>query len=111
MGKYNSNKLSQVTKKQYIKNKIWEKELNEYIPWLSVRTVPSHGLVTRIKGLKTNRVHHFLSNLEKGAFYYFEWSDLVIDIREQYPILPIELTEKIAAEMNITHPTNPKTAI
>jgi hypothetical protein len=81
----------------------------DYKPWLLVQDVPSQGLATRIKGWKTKRVHHFLSNLELSYFYVLEWSPVVFDIREQYPLLPLEETFAIAEQCGIRHPTDPKT--
>lgn len=80
-----------------------------YQPWLFIQDVPSQGLATRIKGWKTKRVHHFLSNLELSYFYVLEWSPIVFDIREQYPLLPLEETLAIAEQCSIPHPTDPKT--
>jgi hypothetical protein len=80
-----------------------------YKPWLLVQDVPSQGLATRIKGWKTKRVHHLLSNLELSYFYVLEWSPVVFDIREQYPLLPLEETLAIAEQCGIRHPTDPKT--
>jgi hypothetical protein len=74
-----------------------------YIPWLSIQNVPSNGRVHRIKGFKTSRIHHLLSDLERDYFYLLEWSDAVLDIREQYP-LNREMTMNIADELNIRHP-------
>jgi hypothetical protein len=82
---------------------------SEYKPWLLVQDVPSQGLATRIKGWKTKRVHHLLSNLELSYFYILEWSRVVFDIREQYPLLPLEETLAIAEQCGIRHPTDPKT--
>ncbi|XWK89104.1 MAG: TnsA endonuclease C-terminal domain-containing protein [Phormidium sp.] len=65
--------------------------------------------MTRIKGIKTKRVHHFLSQLELNYFYLLEWSNSVVDIREQYPLLPIEETVAIAQHCQIRHPRDPKT--
>lgn len=79
-----------------------------YKPYLTVRDVPSHGLSHRIKGWITNRVHQFLSNLERDYFYVLEWSFFVADIREQYP-LPLEETLAIAERLGIRHPTEPRT--
>ena len=67
-----------------------------YLPWLLVRDVPSKGLSTRIEGWKTGRIHHFLSELELMYYYVLEWSKIVLDIREQYPLLPLEETISIA---------------
>jgi hypothetical protein len=94
-----------------------EKRLNEgrgqgtfdqYTPWLKIQDVASLGLVTRIKGWKTNRLHQFLSKLELSYFYLLEWSKEVIDIREQFP-LDLEETKAIAQELGIKHPTDPFT--
>lgn len=82
---------------------------SEYLPWLSIQDVASKGLVSRIKGWKTNRVHHLLSNLELSYFYILEWSPIVCDIREQYPLLPLEETLAIAEQNGIPHPKDPKT--
>lgn len=75
----------------------------DYTPFLYTREVPSRGLATRVKGWKTGRVHHFLSILELRYFYTLEWSPLVLDIREQFP-LPLETTLKIAARLGVRHP-------
>lgn len=79
-----------------------------YKPWLLIQDVPSIGLATRIKGWKTQRVHHFMSKLEWMFFYILEWSSTVIDIREQFP-LDLEETIAIAKSLGIPHPTNRKT--
>ena len=92
-------------------NKImrWIKEgrglgsLKTYKPWFKVRDVPSNGFSTRIKGLRTQRVHHLLSYLELWAFLIFEWYG-ALDIREQYPLLPFKKTVAISNKYGLTHP-------
>ncbi|MCV9951198.1 TnsA endonuclease N-terminal domain-containing protein [Paenibacillus sp. BT-177] len=37
-----------------------------------------------------------------------EWSEQVIDIREQFPLLPLDKTLYIAQKLGIKHPTDPK---
>ena len=86
-----------------------QNEGREYNPWLTIQDVPSLGLVHRIKGSKHGRVHHLMSNLERDYFYLLDWADDVIDIREQYPLLPIEETQKIAKACSIKHPHDPAT--
>ncbi|MFA2811726.1 TnsA endonuclease N-terminal domain-containing protein [Bacillus mycoides] len=81
----------------------------DYKPWLKIQDVSSLGRSTRLKGIKTSRQHEFLSDLERNYFYLTEYSDLIIDIREQFPLLPLEETIVIADELGIKHPTNPKT--
>ncbi|MCP9496586.1 MAG: TnsA endonuclease N-terminal domain-containing protein [Pyrinomonadaceae bacterium MAG19_C2-C3] len=80
----------------------------DYLPYLRVQDVPSQGLVTRVGGWKTGREHHFLSCLECDYFYLLEWSPLVVDIREQYP-LDLDETLAIGADLGIRHPTDPRT--
>lgn len=83
-------------------------ELNHYLPWLKIHEVPSEGRSHRPRGWKTNRIHHFLSDLELSYFYYLEWSKKVIDIREQFP-LEREDTIKIAFEKGVDHSIDKKT--
>ncbi|MDQ0049888.1 hypothetical protein J2T18_004210 [Paenibacillus polymyxa] len=66
--------------------------------------VASQGWLTRTLGWKTNRIHHTLSKFEYQYLLVQEWADRVLDIREQYPLTPIELTQEIALKMNIAHP-------
>lgn len=47
--------------------------------------------------------------MERNYFYLTEYSDVVIDFREQFPVLPLEETRLIADELGIKHPTDPKT--
>lgn len=81
-----------------------------YTPWILIQDVPSLGRATRLKGIKTSRQHEFLSDLERNYFYILEYSDTVVDIREQFPLLPLEETVLIAKELGIKHPTDPKTS-
>lgn len=104
MGRYNSNKLTTKYVQDYMKNRLWENDNSKYVPFINVRSRPTTGKTNRITGWKTGRVHHFLSKLEYGAFFYFEFSDDVIDIKEQYPLLPIEVLQNIAIEAGIEYP-------
>jgi len=81
----------------------------DYKPWVTIQDVPSLGRSTRLRGNKVPRQFEFLSDLERNYFYLLEYSDSVVDIREQFPLLPIEETIVIADELGIKHPTNPKT--
>lgn len=81
----------------------------DYKPWLVIQDLSSLGRSTRLNGYKISRQFEFLSDLERNYFYLVEYSDLVVDIREQYPLLPLEETILIAEELGIKHPTDPKT--
>lgn len=74
-----------------------------YRPWLTVGDVPSTGLSYRIQGLIIPRPYHLLSRSEERYFQYLESRRDVIDIREQYPLLPIEETIDLAQSLGIKH--------
>ncbi|PLR76759.1 heteromeric transposase endonuclease subunit TnsA [Bacillus sp. V3-13] len=78
-------------------------DLANYRPWLTIQDVPSEGRAHRPRGWKTTRKHDLLSDLELSFFFYLEWSNKVIDIKEQYP-LDRQDTMEIAAEKHIPHP-------
>ena len=75
----------------------------EYTPWLYVTDVPSRGTSVVITGWD-GREHHLLSHGERNYFFCLEWADSVVDIREQYPLLPLASTERIAACLRVRHP-------
>jgi hypothetical protein len=77
----------------------------DYQPWLRVRDVSSSGLSSRIKGWTSERIHHLLSEIETNYFYCLEWADRVIEVREQFPLLPLDETLAIAKECGIEHPS------
>ncbi|MDJ1110525.1 TnsA endonuclease N-terminal domain-containing protein [Macrococcus caseolyticus] len=97
------------------KNEKWIKEDrgsgtgSDYKPWLNIQDISSFGRSKRLKGIKTGRQHEFLSDLERNYFHLTEYSNFIIDIREQFPLLPLEETIVIADELGIKHPVEPKT--
>ncbi|MGB8839543.1 MAG: TnsA endonuclease N-terminal domain-containing protein [Aliidongia sp.] len=80
----------------------------EYRPWLTIRDVPSRGRSHRLQGMTTGRAHHFLSDIECHLFYLLDWSDSVIDIREQFP-LERAATQRIAETLGVKHPCDTAT--
>lgn len=82
---------------------------SKYKPYIKIQDVPSLGRVTRKKGIKTGRQHELLSDMERNYLSILEYCNNVADIREQYPLLPIEETISISDELGIVHPKNPKT--
>jgi len=78
--------------------------MQDYQPWLRVQDVKSFGNRFLIFGLKTLRNHHFMSSIESDFFYQAEFNDSVIDIREQFPLLPLNLTDQIAGHIGVKHP-------
>lgn len=98
MSRRKSDKYRLIEKRGIGRNK-------RYKPWLRVHEVPSRGLSSEILGWKDNKVHEFLSNLERDYFFNLQWEDCVVEIREQYPLLPLEDTIFIAKEYGIKHPS------
>lgn len=90
--------------KRYINEGRGSGHKDKYIPWIKVQNFSSLGRVTRVKGWKSNRVHHLMSDLETKYFYLLEWKDSVIDIREQYPLLDRDLVYDICIEKDIKQP-------
>lgn len=83
----------------------------EYIPWIKIQDVPSEGRATRGVGWTTGRRHELLSDIERDYCYLLDFSDGVSDIREQYPLLPLEETLMIAEKSGIEHSKDPKTKV
>lgn len=76
----------------------------DYLPWLRVNDVPSHGKSTKIYGIKTERTHQLLSGIESNLFVISEYNRSVIDIREGFPLFPVDLVLRVANEAGINYP-------
>ena len=80
-----------------------------YRPFFHVRDVASHGRSSMALGLKTDRVHQYLSDLEFSCHLLAEYAPTVTDIREQFALLPWDETQRIAESLGIRHPIYPGT--
>lgn len=58
----------------------------------------------RVRSRLTGRTHHYLSRGEVAYHYVAELAPRVLDIREQYPIIPVKETLKIAKALKVRHP-------
>jgi hypothetical protein len=76
----------------------------DYKPWVAIQDFASHGMVSRIKGKTTGRLHHLMSNYETSLFFLLDWSDSVTDIREQFPLLSLTEAVEIAERAQICYP-------
>lgn len=90
-------------------------EGDNYKPWITVQDLSSLGRCTETVGWKTGRLHNLLSKLETQYFLQLEWSDNVLDIREQYPLISgqkgYDETLEIARLIGLKHPIVPTTKI
>jgi hypothetical protein len=75
-----------------------------YQPMIHVQDFPSRGWRYREIGIKTGRQHDYLSSPELKYHYIVDGSVVVLDIREQFPLLPVERTLEIAELCGIPHP-------
>ncbi|MCL2816094.1 MAG: TnsA endonuclease N-terminal domain-containing protein [Oscillospiraceae bacterium] len=80
----------------------------DYKPWIVIQDFASKGMVSRVVGTTTGRVHHLMSNLEMQLFYLLDWSDGVTDIREQYPLSDLSEAINIAENKRIRYPYDSK---
>lgn len=76
----------------------------EYKPWLTIQDVSSLGRECRTHGVEIDRQFELLSDNERDYFFIAEYADCVKDIREQYPLLPLEQTVEISNRLGIVHP-------
>lgn len=90
--------------RRYIKEGRGQGTLSAYKPWIMIHDFPSLGMVSRVLGNTTGRIHHLLSNMELSYFYILDWSDKVCDIREQYPLLDLSAVIEIADKAGIRYP-------
>lgn len=79
-------------------------EYGAYKPFLYVRDVPSTGASSTVKSWITGRNHHYLSRQEFKVHLLAEYSPCVLDIREQFALLPWHETQSIASKLGIKHP-------
>jgi hypothetical protein len=100
MGRYDQN--AKVYAK-WLKEGRGQGQKQNYKPWLYVYNVPSRGRSHRIWSYTSNRVVHCLSDLELSVFLLLEWSSVVEDIREQFP-LDLQTTLSIARDLEFRHP-------
>jgi hypothetical protein len=107
MGKYSRNWNERVYRR-YIREGRGQGAGAAYKPWLTVRDFPSLGVVSRVKGRTTGRVCHLMSTNETNLFYSLDWSDSVLDIREQYPLSDLAEAIGIAEKAHIRYPYDSK---
>lgn len=81
---------------------------SSYKPWLTIADLSSQGRSLRVWSNKTGRMHELFSDVEYRLFLCLEWSQDVVDIREQYP-LERDITLEIARSLGLPHPYYPGT--
>jgi hypothetical protein len=102
---------SQADVERYIAKGFGAGERENYIPWIRVQDISSRGRSRKVQGTKADRVHHLLSDLEYWYWLTLEFSEQVVDIREQFPLFPTPGDFKLAATLGIDYPRYPQTSV
>lgn len=105
MAKYRRSR-SQATFNKFMEEGRGQGRGAKYKPWITIHDFPSQGRSHRAMGWKARRVQHFLSDHEMRYLYLLDWSDSVIDVREQFPLIEYDITQEIAKDMGVKHPTD-----
>ena len=99
-----SRTWNEVKYRKYLTEGRGQGTLADYKPWVQIQDFPSKGVVSRVRGRTTGRVHHLMSNLELRYFYLLDWSEKAVDIREQFPLMEISDAIEIADKCGIRYP-------
>lgn len=80
-----------------------------YIPWIKTRDCfRGDGTRHLIPDLyHTKRIIHLMSNIEKDVYYTLRSNINVIELFEQFPLLPLGKTEELCDKYDIRHPNHP----
>jgi len=78
-------------------------EREHYKPMIQTYEMRGRGQRTMIPSTKFPRKHHMMSGIESDLLMILDFSSIVADIREQYP-LDISETYAIANELGFKHP-------
>ena len=81
-----------------------------YKPFMYVRDVPSSGNSNTVRSWATGRTQHYLSRQEFKVHLLAEYTPYILDIREQFALLPWDETQSIASRTGLKHPRYPGTA-
>lgn len=78
----------------------------DYKPWLKSGRFSSKGVSAAFPDWKHRRMIELMSQGELWFYVISRWNDNVVDIREQYPLLPLAETTEIAELLNVKPAVN-----
>lgn len=82
-----------------------------YLSWVLTQDYASPGFDSRIPGTLIEREYHTRSEGEANYLYVLERGVPVRDIREHYPLLPLDETVAIAEALGVPHAQDPDTGL
>ncbi len=87
------------------------KHPENYKPWILTRECfKGEGTRHQVADLfYKNRTIHLMSGLEKDVYYTLRSNQNVLELFEQFPLLPLCKTKDLCAQHDIRHPRNPFT--
>lgn len=77
----------------------------EQRPWFNAVEVFSGCDSVTMNGNPHDRERHFFSQNEASCLLGLLWSDIVVDIREQYRLMPLSGTLRIGRRLGVKHPS------
>ena len=80
----------------------------DYKPWICAREFNSQGTCNNIRDWKHGRSIELLSVAETDVYRILRFDDETDDIREQFPLLDIDIVTKIADHLNVRLPFSTK---
>lgn len=81
------------------------KKSGSYKPWIRIKQAKVCSVGSKTQNEDSVYAHETMSTLESKFLRYLKFLPNVIGIRSQFPLLPIQKTLKIAADLNIRHPS------
>lgn len=84
---------------------------DKYKPWIFARECfKGDGTRHQISDLYYhNRTIHLMSDLEKDVYYTLRSNENVVELFEQFPLMPLSKTEELCEKIGIMHPKHPIT--
>lgn len=93
------------------RGKVDLKKPENYIPWIKVRDL-FRGEGTRhaiVDIYHKSRLIHLMSNIERDVYFTLRSNENVLELFEQFPLLPRRKTEELCNKYLLRHPRDPRT--
>lgn len=108
MGSKNRKPTPEVVERR-IKSGYGQGRGKDYKPWMYSRDFANHAPSHHVKSQVTGRTHFYFSGIELGAHYVAEYMGNLVDIREQFALLPWDELQYVAGKFGIRYPRFPST--